>query len=110
MHFIKLHSVIGSTDVVESFFPGDVDSADNEEETDSELQARTLNGYSVGGAGELHGHCYSYENGESIDLPNPEVNMASTPISPLACYMSNSYGILRPNQLLRAKVKHETKL
>ncbi|XP_043277772.1 uncharacterized protein [Venturia canescens] len=91
---------------------GDVDSADNEEETDSELQARTLNGFGLGGGGEetLHERCNSYEDGESIDSPKPERNVASRPISPQACYMINSYGPLRPNQLLRAKVKHETKL
>lgn len=87
-----------------------MDSADNEEETDSELQVRTQNGYGLGQDETNHGRCFAYENSESLELPNPEVNVSATPMGPLGCYLSNSYGVMRPNQLLRTKVKHETKL
>ena len=89
-------------------FTGDVDSADNEEETDSELQERTQNGYDQDDT--TNGRCFAYENGEAIDMPNSELNAFETPMGSLGCYLSNSYNVLRPNQLLRAKVKHETKL
>lgn len=84
---------------------GDVDSADNEDETDSEAQMRTR-------ANHVHNHDdalqrrHIYENngGNHIVDINPECGASSN------CYSNNFHGALRPNQLLRTRVKHETKL
>lgn len=90
---------------------GDVDSADNEEETDSEVQIRTKNNHT-------HNHednrqkRYAYQRNNAIDPPNkinPNSSVTAAVSSP-NCFISSAYGIIRPNQLLRAKVKHETKL
>ncbi|XP_071559028.1 uncharacterized protein [Temnothorax nylanderi] len=84
---------------------GDVDSADNEDETDSEAQMQTK---------AHHGHNYDeilqrrhiYENNEENDAPGPNVECGASN----NCYLNNSHGVLRPSQLLRTRVKHETKL
>lgn len=76
---------------------GDVDSADNEEETDSELHFRVKNGC-------RHENRYAFENGK-IDICN--LNLDSTRG---AITQNNSYGVLRPNPFFRTRVKHETKL
>lgn len=62
---------------------GDVDSADNEEETDSELH--------VPPKPEVH-------------TPTCKSNSNHNLQASLSC------GVLRSNQLVRTKVKHETKL
>ncbi|XP_012274111.1 uncharacterized protein LOC105696305 [Orussus abietinus] len=91
---------------------GDVDSADNEEETDSEIHHR---GKADHGHvhDEIHHRRCTFENEDAIDPPNPNPNieiLSPSVVNSSGCYMSNAYGVLRPNQLLRPKVKHETKL
>lgn len=89
-------------------FSGDVDSADNEDETDSEAQMHTK---------VNHGHNYDeilqrrhiYENNEGNDATDPNEECVSN-ITSNNCYSNNSHGVLRPSQLLRTRVKHETKL
>jgi len=82
---------------------GDVDSADNEDETDSEAQIQTK-------INHCHNHDevlqkrHIYENNEGNIDTNPECGTSN-------CYPNNGvYGALRPSQLLRTRVKHETKL
>lgn len=85
-----------------------MDSADNEDETDSEVQIRTKANYG-------HNHdeglqrCHMYENNER-NITNPNLECCASNITSNNCYPNNSHGILRPNQLLRTRVKHETKL
>lgn len=62
----------------------------------------------------LHSHNYDeilqrrhvYENNEENDVtgPNIECDVSNN------CYSNNSHSVLRPIQLLRTRVKHETKL
>ncbi|XP_024943476.1 uncharacterized protein LOC107270325 isoform X2 [Cephus cinctus] len=89
---------------------GDVDSADNEEETDSELQIRAKNNH-VHSHEESRQRRYAFDNNETVDPPNPTPESTdSRVISSPGCFLSSTYGVPRSNQLLRAKVKHETKL
>ncbi|XP_066603249.1 uncharacterized protein [Prorops nasuta] len=86
---------------------GDVDSADNEDETDSELQIRLKNSYERN-YNEIGQRRFAFEstgtNEPSNSKPDTSMILSSN------CYSSNSYGALRPNQLFRTRVKHETKL
>lgn len=47
-----------------------------------------------------------YENNEENDITGPNIECSASN----NCYSNNSHGVLRPNQLLRTRVKHETKL
>lgn len=87
-----------------NFFSGDVDSADNEDETDSEMQTKANHGHNYD---EILQRRQVYENNRENDAvePNAALNVTSN-----NCYLSNSHGILRSGQLLRTRVKHETKL
>jgi len=85
-------------------FLGDVDSADNEDETDSEAQIQTK-------ISHCHNHDevlqkrHIYENNEGNNIVDTNLECGTS-----NCYPNNSYGALRPSQLLRTRVKHETKL
>ncbi|EFN84142.1 uncharacterized protein LOC105183515 [Harpegnathos saltator] len=88
---------------------GDVDSADNEDETDSEAQIRMkIN----------HGHNHDeavqrrhvYENNEENNTAGCNTQCGTSNVMTNNCYPNNSHGALRPNQLFRTRVKHETKL
>lgn len=60
-----------------------------------------------------HGHNYDeilqrrhiYENNEN-DATGPNIDCGASN----NCYSNNSHGVLRPSQLFRTRVKHETKL
>ncbi|XP_046608614.1 uncharacterized protein LOC124299468 isoform X1 [Neodiprion virginianus] len=82
---------------------GDVDSADNEEETDSELRIHSNNNHAHNNNHQLR---FQSNRNNTVEPPTsvPAITLTSS------CYLSSTYGALRPNQLLRAKVKHETKL
>ncbi|XP_076641855.1 uncharacterized protein LOC143352831 isoform X2 [Halictus rubicundus] len=95
---------------------GDVDSADNEDETDSEVQFRVKNGYGHNtyiGEEEHQQHQqqrYVFEaNGQNEFLHSNSDSTAAVVISGNS-YLNNSQGVQRPNQLFRNRVKHETKL
>lgn len=47
-----------------------------------------------------------YENNEENDVTRFNVECGASN----NCYLNNSHGVLRPSQLLRTRVKHETKL
>lgn len=86
------------------FFSGDVDSADNEDETDSEAQMQTKIHHSHN-YDEILQRRHVYENNEeNVTGPNVECGASNN------YYSNNSHGVLRPNQILRTRVKHETKL
>lgn len=51
-----------------------------------------------------------YENNEENDAADPNVECGASNIMSNNCYSNNSHGVLRPGQLLRTRVKHETKL
>jgi hypothetical protein len=68
-----------------------VDSADNEEETDSELQVCAKPKVQAFVGKDNQGRGKPYELGPDLQA-------------------SLSCGVLRPNHLVRTKVKHETKL
>lgn len=88
-----------------------MDSADNEDETDSEARIRT----------RIHHHevpqqrAHEYENNERNNAdqqpPNDPNCDAPNVAHPSNCYPNNnSHCALRPSQLFRTRVKHETKL
>lgn len=89
--------------------PGDVDSADNEDETDSEAQIQTK-------ANHGHNHnkalqrCHLYENNENNDVADPSLECEASNVTSNNYYSNNSHSVFRPSQLLRTRVKHETKL
>ncbi|XP_018305959.1 uncharacterized protein [Mycetomoellerius zeteki] len=86
---------------------GDVDSADNEDETDSEAQMKANH---VHNYDEILQRRHIYENNEENDAADPNVECGASNIMSNNCYSNNSHGVLRPGQLLRTRVKHETKL
>ncbi|XP_020291822.1 uncharacterized protein LOC109858715 [Pseudomyrmex gracilis] len=85
---------------------GDVDSADNEDETDSEAQIRTK---ITNHHHEILQRGHVYENNERSN-DNLNSNCDAANVAPSNCYPNNSYSALRPSQLFRTRVKHETKL
>lgn len=85
-------------------FSGDVDSADNEEETDSELRIRGASNQAYGNNRQGR---FQPDRSNAVEPPTP---VQATVLNSANCYLSSTYGAPRPNQLLRAKVKHETKL
>ncbi|CAG5085245.1 Similar to XKR6: XK-related protein 6 (Homo sapiens) [Cotesia congregata] len=86
----------------------DVDSADNEDETDTELRDGI-----EGGKQYIFPDRQMSQSQIEDCLPSEGLNSPSGVISSIDdnfdCYLNNSYGS-RVNQLLKAKVKHETKL
>lgn len=90
-------------------FVGDVDSADNEDETDSEVQVRTKvsHGYNHD---QVTQRRHVYENNERNDAADCNAHCSAFNVMSNNCYPNNSHGALRPNQLFRTRVKHETKL
>lgn len=89
--------------------PGDVDSADNEDETDSEAQIQTKANHGRNHNKALQ-KCHVYENNENNDVANPSLECNVSNIMSNNCYSNNSHSVFRPSQLLRTRVKHETKL
>lgn len=83
---------------------GDVDSADNEEETDSELRIHGNNNHAHNNNRQRR---YQSDRNNIVEPPTP---VPTTTLNTSNCYLTSTYGAPRPNQLLRAKVKHETKL
>ncbi|XP_016908714.1 uncharacterized protein LOC107995610 [Apis cerana] len=88
---------------------GDVDSADNEEETDSEIHYRIKNNHGSNNHSETQQQQqrFTFE-----DNKNEFLNSGSTAAVIVSgnSYLNNSQGLLRPSQLFRNRVKHETKL
>lgn len=89
--------------------PGDVDSADNEDETDSEAQIQTKANH-VRNHNKILQRCHMYENNENNDVADPSLECDTSNVTSNNCYSSNSHSVFRPSQLLRTRVKHETKL
>ncbi|XP_046739433.1 uncharacterized protein LOC124407379 isoform X2 [Diprion similis] len=83
---------------------GDVDSADNEEETDSELRIHSNNNRAHNNNRQLR---FQSDRTNTVE---PSTLVPAIIVNTSNCYLSSPYGAPRPNQLLRAKVKHETKL
>ncbi|XP_048506240.1 uncharacterized protein LOC105684880 isoform X2 [Athalia rosae] len=83
---------------------GDVDSADNEEETDSELRVHGNHKHTHNNNRQRR---YTSDRSDAVEPPTP---IPATTINIANCYLNNTYGAPRLNQLIRAKVKHETKL
>lgn len=90
-------------------FAGDVDSADNEDETDSEAQIRMKVNHSHN-HDEVMQRRHVYENSEGNDPADCTTQCGASNIMSNNCYPNNLHGALRPNQLFRIRVKHETKL
>ncbi|XP_076763682.1 uncharacterized protein LOC143431064 [Xylocopa sonorina] len=85
---------------------GDVDSADNEEETDSEVHYRMKNNH-----GEMQQQQrFAFEENSKNDFLNSNPDSTMAVIMSGNTYLNNTQGLLRPNQLFRNRVKHETKL
>ncbi|XP_011312772.1 uncharacterized protein [Fopius arisanus] len=87
---------------------GDVDSADNDEETDSEVQGNVRNLHALNHEHDVQRR-FAFANEEAVDHGNSVTNSVLTSMGTLGCYLNNSYGS-RVNPLLKLKVKHETKL
>lgn len=89
-------------------FLGDVDSADNEEETDSEVHYRIKNNH----GSNNHSETQQQQRFTFEDNKNEFLNSDSTAAVIMSgnSYLNNSQGLLRPSQLFRNRVKHETKL
>ncbi|KAF7997506.1 hypothetical protein HCN44_006077 [Aphidius gifuensis] len=81
---------------------GDVDSADNEEETDYELQDNIKQLNNLSNDDNLTKRLTILHSDDSNNL-NIDNDKSSD------CYLNNSY-VPRVNQILKSKVKHETKL
>lgn len=80
---------------------GDVDSADNDNETDSDIHTRTQN---------VQNHIEKVPSNQFLFQNNKTTNMSnSNPESSSGSY-TNMYNIQRANQSHRTKIKHETKL
>jgi len=90
-------------------FSGDVDSADNEDETDSEAQMQTKANYGHN-YDEILQRRHVYENNEANNAAKLHAEYGVSNVTSNNCYSNNSHGVLRPGQLLRTRVKHETKL
>ncbi|KAL6437871.1 hypothetical protein ACFW04_004299 [Cataglyphis niger] len=88
---------------------GDVDSADNEDETDSEVQIQTKTNH-IRNQNKILQRCHMYENNENNDIADPSLECDTSNVMSNNCYSSNSHSVFRPSQLLRTRVKHETKL
>ncbi|KAF7417732.1 hypothetical protein HZH68_000385 [Vespula germanica] len=88
---------------------GDVDSADNEEETDSELQVVMKEGHNCS-SDRTQQRKYALKNNEGTDLSSNNCDASTDIAISNNSHHNNLYGILRPNQLFKARVKHETKL
>lgn len=88
---------------------GDVDSADNEDETDSEVQIQTKTNH-IRNQNKILQKCHMYENNENNDIADPSLECDTSNVMSNNCYSSNSHSVFRPSQLLRTRVKHETKL
>lgn len=88
-------------------FAGDVDSADNEDETDSETQMRANHDHNHDEAMQRR---HVYENNDKNNTTDCNAQCGASNMMSNNCYLSNSHGALRPNQLFRSRVKHETKL
>lgn len=88
---------------------GDVDSADNEEETDSEVHYRMKNNHGPINHDETQQH-YSYEDNNKNEFISSNSDSTAAVVISGNSYLNNSQGLLRPNQLFRNRVKHETKL
>ncbi|CAL7933438.1 unnamed protein product [Xylocopa violacea] len=85
---------------------GDVDSADNEEETDSEVHYRMKNNHS-----EIQQQQrFAFEENNKSEFLNSNPDSTTAVIMSGNTYLNNTQGLLRPNQLFRNRVKHETKL
>lgn len=94
-----------------NIFPGDVDSADNEEETDSEVHYRMKNNHESNNHNETQQQQqqrFAFEDNNKNEFLN--LDSSATVIMPGNSYLNNSQGLLRPSQLFRNRVKHETKL
>ncbi|XP_012171798.1 uncharacterized protein LOC100652055 [Bombus terrestris] len=90
---------------------GDVDSADNEEETDSEVHYRMKNNHESNNHNETQQQQqqrFAFEDNNKNEFLNPD--SSATVIMSGNSYLNNSQGLLRPSQLFRNRVKHETKL
>ena len=92
---------------------GDVDSADNEDETDSEVQFRMKNNHRHNNHGETQQQQqqqYAFEDDGKSEFLNSNPDPTAAAIISGNSYLNNSQGLLRPSQLFRNRVKHETKL
>ncbi|CAK9817174.1 XK-related protein 6 [Anthophora quadrimaculata] len=91
---------------------GDVDSADNEEETDSEVHYRMKNSHGSNNHNETQHHQqrFAFEDNNKNEFLNSNLDSTTTVIISGNSYLNNSQGLLRPSQLFRNRVKHETKL
>ncbi|XP_034191703.1 uncharacterized protein LOC117609451 isoform X2 [Osmia lignaria lignaria] len=114
---------VGSSKVTSSRFylpstnssDGDVDSADNEDETDSEVHFRMKNNHRHNTNGETQQQQqqqqrYIFEDSNKNEFLHSNSDSVSAVIISGNSYLSNSQGLLRPSQLFRNRVKHETKL
>nr|XP_012149599.1 PREDICTED: uncharacterized protein LOC100881066 isoform X2 [Megachile rotundata] len=92
---------------------GDVDSADNEDETDSEVHFRMKNNHRHNSNGETQQQQqqrYTFEDSNKNEFLHSNSDSVSAVIISGNSYLHNSQGLLRPSQLFRNRVKHETKL
>ncbi|XP_078034123.1 uncharacterized protein LOC144468486 [Augochlora pura] len=94
---------------------GDVDSADNEDETDSEVQFRVKNGYGHNAyVGEeeqqQQQQRYLIEANSQQEFLHSNSDSTTAVVISGNSYLNNSQGVQRSNQLFRNRVKHETKL
>ncbi|XP_033224305.1 uncharacterized protein LOC117177628 isoform X2 [Belonocnema kinseyi] len=87
---------------------GDVDSADNEEETDSEIQIRTKNDQNR--IQKEHYNQFLCHNGYATNYSNSNLEISMIDRNSQFFFTNNMYCVPRINQLSRTKVKHETKL
>lgn len=87
-------------------FSGDVDSADNEEETDSELHLPSK-------LQQMHDVKIKNVSSRNYLFGNNSINVLEETLrvtDSLSNGIPSSLGLLRSNQVFRSKVKHETKL
>lgn len=89
---------------------GDVDSADNEDETDSETHIQTKSNYHCHNHDKVLQKYHSHENSKSNDKVIPHLECGKSNGTTSNCYSNNFHSALRPNQLFRNRIKHETKL
>ncbi|KAK2579415.1 hypothetical protein KPH14_003273 [Odynerus spinipes] len=85
---------------------GDVDSADNEEETDSELQVVMKEGHNCS-SDRMQQRKYALKNNEGAELSSNNCDASTDVAISNNIHHNNLYGILRPNQLFKARKRNE---
>ncbi|KAI4498082.1 hypothetical protein M0802_006906 [Mischocyttarus mexicanus] len=83
---------------------GDVDSADNEEETDSELQVVIKEGHNCS-SDRTQQRKYAQKDNDGTDLSSNNCDASTEIAISNNSHHNNLYGILRPNQLFKARLK-----